>query len=107
MLNTLPHTELKKSINTVCYKMKSNHLQGKHREQTQEQTQGQTSPSMLSVAMHCLLTRWLVLSTRGASILQLHRGSSSSRSVSPASLPSAKVEGQGLTCDLTVNIKVI
>lgn len=103
MLNTLPHTELKKSINTVCYKTKSSHLQSKHREQTQ----GQTSPSMLSVAMHCLLTRWLVLSTRGASILQLHRGSSSSRSVSPASLPSAKVEGQGLTCDLTVNIKVI
>lgn len=48
-----------------------------------------TSPLMLSVAIHCLLTRWLVLSTRGASILQLHRGSSSSRSVSPASLPSA------------------
>lgn len=45
---------------------------------------------MLSVAMHCWVTRWLVLSTRGASILQLHRGSSSSRSVSPASLPSGK-----------------
>lgn len=50
----------------------------------------QTSPLMLSVAMHCWVTRWLVLSTRGASILQLHRGSSSSRSVSPASLPSGK-----------------
>ena len=53
-------------------------------------TSTQTSPLMLSVAIHCLLTWWLVLSTRGASILQLHRGSSSSRSVSPASLPSAK-----------------
>lgn len=45
---------------------------------------------MLSVAIHCLLAGWLVLSTWGASILQLHRGSSSSRSMSPASLPSAK-----------------
>lgn len=62
--------------------MYSEHLQSRHKRLTQ------TSPLMLSVAIHCLLTRWLVLSTRGASILQLHRGSSSSRSVSPASLPS-------------------
>lgn len=34
MLNTLPHTELKKSINTVCYKTKSSHLQGKQRANT-------------------------------------------------------------------------
>lgn len=50
--------------------------------------QALSSPLMLSVAIHCRVTRWLVFSTRGASILQLHRGSSSSRSVSPASLPS-------------------
>lgn len=50
---------------------------------------GPTAPLMLSVAMQALLAGWLVLSTWGASILQLHRGSSSSRSMSPPSLPSA------------------
>lgn len=49
-----------------------------------------TAPLMLSVAMQALLAGWLLLSTWGASILQLHRGSSSSRSMSPPSLPSAQ-----------------
>ncbi len=52
---------------------------------------------MLSMAMQLLLERALNPSTRGASILQLHRGSSSRRSVS-ASLPSAHV---------TVNTRLI
>lgn len=55
---------------------------------------------MLSVAIHGLLAGWLVLSTWGASILQLHKGSSSSRSMSPASLPSAEEP----SCDTSFSI---